>query len=124
MTNQPLRGVEELTVKLNEGTFTTFAKVNLDEVELTGYMQYMKSLIEGPQRLTLESMLEVSEGIGTYRTESAWLNDIPLPVSLVDTLLSSLGRQQKPPFDPTEPFAAPYGISHLVIESGKAILSK
>ena len=124
LANQPLRGIEKLTVKMNEGTFTTLATVNLDEVQLLGYLEYIKSLIGGSQRLTLEGMLEVSDGVGTYKTESAWLNDIPLPASVVDTLLSSLGRQQKPPFDPTEPFQAPYGITDLVIAPGKAILSK
>lgn len=124
LTDRPLRGIDTLTVKLNEGTFTTSVRVDLSEVELTGYLQYIGSLVEGPQRLTVEGILEVSEGSGIYRTEHAWLNDVPLPASLVDTLLSSLGRQQEPPFDPTEPFKAPYGISHLTIEPGKAILSK
>ena len=124
LADQPLRGIEKLTVKLNEGTFTTFVIVNLDEVALSGYLQQMKSLIEGPQRLTLEGMLEVSDGVGNYKTENAWLNDIPLPASMVDTLLSSLGRQQEPPFDPTEPFDAPFGITDLMIEPGKAFLSK
>jgi len=124
MSGQVLRGIEKLNVKLNKGTFTTSVLVNLDEIELSGYLQYMKSLMEGPQRLTLEGMLEVDDGVGAYRTENAWLNDIPLPASLVDSLLSTLGRQQEPPFDPTEPFDAPYGITDLEIEPGKAILSK
>ena len=124
LAEQPLRGIQELTVKMNDGTFTSLVTVNLDEVQIGGYLEYIKSLLEGPQRLTLEGMLEVRDGIGTYKTESAWLNDIPLPASVVDTLLSSLGRQQEPPFDPTKPFDAPFGITGLVIEPGKAILSK
>jgi len=124
LSQQSLRGIEEFRVKLNQGTFTSFLRVNLDEVEVSGYLQYLGSLTEGPQRLTVEGRLQVRDGIGTYKTESAWLNDIPLPASLVDVLLSSLGRQQEPPFDPTEPFDAPYGITHLEIEPGKAVLTK
>jgi hypothetical protein len=124
LDRQPLRGIRELTVKLNEGTFTTDATVDFEDVELSGYLEYIENLIEGPQRLTLEGVLEISEGVGTYRTEGAWLNGIPLPASIVDTLLSTLGRRQTPPFDPTEPFEAPFGISRLEIKSGSAILSK
>ena len=123
-TDNIKQSVEELTVKMNAGKFTTDATVNLDEVELSGYLQYLKSVIDGPQHLTLEGMLEVSEGVGTYRTENAWLNGIPLPASVVDALLSTLGNQQTPPFDPTQPFDAPLGISYLEIKPGRAILSK
>lgn len=124
LAEQPLRGIQELTVKLNSGTFTTDVKLDLKEVELSGYMEYLKSLIEGPQHLILEGVLKVSEGVGSYKTEKAWLNGVPLPVTLVDTLLSTLGRQQEPPFDPTEPFDAPFGINYLQIEPGRALLGK
>ena len=124
LTRQPLRGIEKLSVKMEDGTFTTFLTVNFDEVELSGYLSYLASVLDGPQRLTLQGMLEVNEGVGTYRTQAAWLNDVPLPGSLVDVLLSALGRQQEPPFDPTAPFEAPFDISQLVIQPGKAILSK
>jgi hypothetical protein len=124
LESQPLRGVEKLFVELKEGTFTTDVTVNLDNIGLSGYLEYLKNLVEGPQDLTLEGSLEVTEGVGVYKTHGAWLNGIPLPPSVVDTLLSALGRQQDPPFDPTEEFEAPFGITDLEIKPGVAVLRK
>jgi hypothetical protein len=37
----------------------------------------------------------------------------------VNSILSSVGRQQDPPFDPSEPFDIPYGIKTIRVQQGK-----
>jgi hypothetical protein len=124
---QPLRGVEDLFTELHQNAFIAFLTLNFDQVEVPEdslALQIFKKLLQGTQRLKLEGTVKIEDGIGLYETHRAWLSDFPIPAPVVDALLSSVGRKQRPPFDPTKPFEAPYGISALSLLPAKAILVK
>jgi hypothetical protein len=124
---QPLKGVKDLFTQLRRGAFIAFLTVNFDELEVPKNslaLQFFKNLLHGTQRLKLEGTVKIEDGTGTYVTHKAWLSDFPIPGPFVDALLSSVGKKQKPPFDPTKPFEAPYGISELSLLPAKVILVK
>ncbi|MCH8319854.1 MAG: hypothetical protein IH790_02710 [Acidobacteria bacterium] len=122
---QHQKAVESIVLLLKEGTFLTRVEVNVDEIEFpvddvtTGYLRL---LLKGIQTLEIEGTLEAENGMATYRVQEARLSGIPIPARLVNNLLSSLGKKNDPPFDPTQPFEMPYGIQSFTFQPGNVIM--
>ncbi len=119
------KAVESIALLLKEGTFLTRVEVNVDELQfpvddvMTGYL---KLLLKGIQTLEIEGTLEAEKGLATYRVQEARLSGIPIPARLVNNLLSSLGKKNNPPFDPTQPFEMPYGIQSFAFQPGNVMM--
>jgi len=122
---QRVAAVEAISVKLLPGRFQADLAVDMDQLELekSGSMNVIKSMFRGTQKLALEGKVEASKGIATYETITASLNGVPIPATVVDLLLKSVGEKQEPPFDPTEPFPLPRGIDSVRLMSGAAEVS-
>ncbi len=122
---QHQKAVESIALLLKEGTFLTRVEVNVDELQfpvddvMTGYL---KLLLKGIQTLEIEGTLEAENGMATYRVQEARLSGIPIPARLVNNLLSSLGKKNDPPFDPSQPFEMPYGIQSFTFQPGTVIM--
>jgi len=122
---QHQKAVESIVLLLKEGTFLTRVEVNVDELQfpvddvMTGYLRL---LLKGIQTLEIEGTLEAEKGLATYRVQEARLSGIPIPARLVNYLLSSLGKKNNPPFDPTQPFEMPYGIQSFTFQPGNVIM--
>jgi len=122
---QHQKAVESIVLLLKEGTFLTRVEVNVDELQfpvddvMTGYLRL---LLKGIQTLEIEGTLETEKGLATYRVQEARLSGIPIPAQLVNYLLSSLGKKNNPPFDPTQPFEMPYGIQSFTFQPGNVIM--
>lgn len=117
--------VERLSVSLHtEDRFATRIRVNLDEVSLgdSSMGGLFKALLSGSQDLEVEGRLEAADGTGAYRVEGASLNGLPIPASLVNTILKSVGARLDPPFDPTAPFPLGHGIRAIHIAPGRATI--
>ncbi|HUG43873.1 MAG TPA: hypothetical protein VMN76_06490 [Acidobacteriota bacterium] len=117
--------VDEIHVTLLNGSFRSDLTVDMDQVEIEDpslTSSLFLSLFKGRQKLRLEGKLSVRNGTGTYRTENAWLNGVPLPAPVVDSLIRILGNKQDPPFDPTRPFPMPFGIQFVRFESGLVVV--
>lgn len=122
---RPRKDVESLRVEMKDDFFTTFLKVDLDQVDVKGdsmTKSLLKALLHGKQTIEFDGRLKTDNGKGTYEVERATLNGMPLPPSFVNSILSAVGRQQDPPFDPMEPFDLPYGIKTVKVSLGKALL--
>ncbi|RPJ84124.1 MAG: hypothetical protein EHM18_12400 [Acidobacteria bacterium] len=122
---RPRKDVESLRVEMKDGLFTTFIKIDFDEVEIKGdsmTASLLKALLRGTQTIEVDGRLQTENGKGTYLVERATLNGMPLPASLVNSILSSVGKRQDPPFDPTEQFDLPYGVKTITVTPGKATL--
>ncbi len=116
--------VESIAVTLSTGTFDSTVVVDFDKLETEETVGSMvKSMFKGKQTLQLVGSVYGKAGLVHYETESASMNGIPLPASVVDMLLSSIGKKQQPPFDPTEPFPLPKGVKTLVVEPGKVVMT-
>lgn len=117
--------VEAFTVRLKQQSFVAVMKINMDEVQLKAdsmTVQLFKALLSGHPTLEVEGRLQVKNGKGTYSVERARLNDIPVPAPLVNLILSAVGKKQNPPFDPTEPFEMPYGITSVDTAPGRVVI--
>lgn len=122
---RPRKDVESLRIEMKEAIFTTFLKVDFDQVEIKGdsmTVGLLRALLRGSQTIEFDGRLRTDNGKGTYEVERATLNGMPLPPSLVNSILSAVGRRQDPPFDPMEPFDLPYGIKTVTVTPGKATL--
>lgn len=116
--------IESVAVRLSSGTFDSTIVVDGDKLQLEeGVGSVIKSMFKGRQVLELQGSVHGEDGMAHYETQSASLNGVPLPASVVDMLLSSIGKEQQPPFDPTEPFPLPQGIKTLTIEPGSVRLT-
>ena len=110
---------------MGDGSFITFLTIDFDQVEVKGdsmSAQLFKIFLRGKQTIEVEGRLKTEKGRGTYQVERATLNGMPLPASLVNAILSTVGRRQDPPFDPTEPFDLPYGVQTIEVQEQKTIL--
>ncbi len=116
------KGLESISVRLKQGSFVTVVTVNMDEVQfkeqsLTASL--LSGLLRGAHTLEVEGQLQVQEGVGKYQVQQASLDGIALPASVMEMVVSTLGRQQAPPLDLAEPFPMPYGISTVDVQPGQ-----
>ena len=116
------KGLESISVRLKQGSFVTVVTVNMDEVQfkeqsLTASL--LSGLLRGAHTLEVEGQLQVQEGVGKYQVQQASLDGIALPASVMEMVVSTLGRQQDPPLDLAEPFPMPYGISTVDVQPGQ-----
>jgi len=120
------KDVEHLSVKMkDENRFLTSLTVNLDQVDIkTDSMtrKLFRALLRGTQTIEMDGKLTTDKGKGTYEVESATMNGLPLPATLVNEIIAAVGKQQDPPFDPTEPFELPYKIQSITVSSGKTTI--
>jgi hypothetical protein len=122
---QDQKAVESIALMIKEGTFLTRVEVNADELQLKGddvTMGYLMLLLRGTQTLEVEGKLQAQDGVASYLVQEARLSGISLPAPWVNSLLSSLGKRNNPPFDPTEPFPMPYGIQSVTFQPGKMMM--
>ncbi len=122
---QDQKAVESIALLLKEGTFLTRIEVDVDELQFQGddvTTGYLRLVLKGIQTLEIEGKLEAENGLATYRVQEARLSGIPVPARLVNNLLSSLGKKNDPPFDPTQPFEMPYGIQSFTFQPGKVLM--
>ena len=120
------KDVEHLSVKMNDqNRFITSLTVNLDKVDIKADSMtktLFRTFLRGTQTIEMDGKLTTDKGKGTYEVQSASMNGVPLPATLVNAILSAVGKQQDPPFDPTEPFDLPYKIQSITVSSGKATI--
>jgi hypothetical protein len=122
---QDQKAVESIALMIKEGTFLTRVEVNADELQLKGddvTMGYLMLLLRGTQTLEVEGKLQAQDGVASYLVQEARLSGISLPAPWVNSLLSSLGKRNNPPFDPTEPVPMPYGIQSVTFQPGKMMM--
>ena len=117
--------VHRVSIRLGDGVFTTFATFNPDEMrpsegDWTG--QVFQGLFRGEQDLEILGRLSTRAGQGAYEVQEARLNGVPIPPTLVMSILSPAGKQLDPPFDPTQPFPLPYGIQRIEVETGRVFI--
>ncbi len=125
LLQQDQKAVESINLLIKEGTFLTRVEVNTDELQVKGddvTIGYLRLLLRGTQTLEVEGKLQAADGLASYLVQEARLSGISLPAPWVNSLLSSLGKRNTPPFDPTKPFEMPYGIQSVTFQPGKVMM--
>ncbi len=79
-------------------------------------------MFSGIHTLAAEGQLTAKDGKAHFVMEKALFDGNALPKPLVETIISAVGRQQKPPFDPLQPSEMPYEINKVDVKSGYIIV--
>jgi len=112
---------------LGEGRLLGEAVVDLDAVSRAnppkGFFDPMR-LLTGRLPLRVQGVLATSSGTGRFSLESASLAGLPIPKSVLQTLLSHYSRSQERPdgIGLDDPFALPAAIREIRVEPGRALV--
>jgi hypothetical protein len=112
---------------LGEGRLLGEAIVDLDAVSRANPPKSLfdpMRLLTGRLPLRVQGVLATSRGTGRFSLESASLAGVPIPKSVLQTLLSHYSRSQDKPdgIGLDDPFALPAAIREIRVEPGRAIV--
>jgi hypothetical protein len=120
-------GVTGLRVALQSERIHARANVDLEKVRAqvpaaTGWGPF--SLLGGSVPVELRARLLSGDGFGSVEVEDLRLATLPVPVSVLEQLVSSATRNSGNPggFDILAPFRLPYAVQRVRIEPGRAYL--
>jgi len=123
----PVGIAEPVITIVGEGRLLGDAVVDLDAVSRAnppkGFFDPMR-LLTGRVPLRVQGVLATSRGTGRFSLESASLAGVPVPKSVLQTLLSHYSRSQEKPegIGLDDPFALPAAIREIRVEPGRAIV--
>ena len=123
----PVGIAEPVITILGEGRLLGEAVVDLDAVSRAnppkGFFDPMR-LLTGRLPLRVQGVLVTSGGTGRFSLETASLAGVPIPKSVLQTLLSHYSRSQEKPdgIGLDDPFALPAAIREIRVEPGRAIV--
>jgi hypothetical protein len=123
----PVGIAEPVITILGEGRLLGEAVVDLDAVSRAnppkGFFDPMR-LLTGRLPLRVQGVLATSRGTGRFSLESASLAGVPVPKSVLQTLLTHYSRSQEKPdgIGLDDPFALPAAIREIRVEPGRAIV--
>jgi len=113
--------LRSLVLTFGEGRLKGLATLDLDNLNMnsTKFMaRILAKLLTGVHELALDGRLIAAEGKGRFSLEEARFDSSTLPNFLVEEIISSVGKKQKPPFDPMQPSELPYRIQKVEIRRG------
>ncbi len=118
--------VESIRIEfLEQNRFTTHMTADMDKVSMSDnslIFSLFRGLFSGDQKIEVEGELKTANGKGRYSVTRSRINGISVPTSVMQLMLSRLGSQLDPPFDPTESFELRFGIREVEISSGLVTL--
>lgn len=123
----PVGIAEPVITILGEGRLLGEAMVDLDAVSRAnppkGFFDPMR-LLTGRLPLRVQGVLATSSGTGRFSLESAHLAGVPIPKTVLQTLLSHYSRSEEKPdgIGLDDPFALPAAIREIRVEPGRAIV--
>ena len=123
----PVGIAEPVITIVGEGRLLGDAVVDLDAVSRAnppkGFFDPMR-LLTGRVPLRVQGVLATSRGTGRFSLESASLAGVPVPKSVLQTLLSHYSRSQEKPegIGLDDPFALPAAIREIRVEPGRALV--
>jgi hypothetical protein len=123
----PVGIAEPVITILGEGRLLGEAVVDLDAVSRAnppkGFFDPMR-LLTGRLPLRVQGVLVTTRGTGRFSLESASLAGLPIPKSVLQTLLSHYSRSQEKPdgIGLDDPFTLPAAIREIRVEPGRALV--
>ncbi len=126
LRERPRPGIEEVQLRLSEGSLMTMLDVDMDKVELpdSTSLGLLRSMLSGRQKIELAGTLSGESGVGQFELTESSINSVSLPVFMLTTALQTIGQQRNPPLDLTEPFELPFGLKSLALLPRKLLLTK
>jgi len=120
-------GVTDLEVTLESERIHTRAQVDLERVRAqvpSGTGWGALSFLGGSVPVELRARLIARDGFGTVQVDDVRLATLPLPVTVLEQIVTSATRSAANPngFDILAPFRLPYAVKRVRIEPGRAFL--
>ncbi len=95
--------------------------LDFDQLGMTSKQFFTKliaSMFRGTHTLSVHGKIIALEGKAHFELERAVFDDTSLPNVLVEEIITTVGKRQKPPFDPLQPSNMPYGIRRVDFYKG------
>ena len=122
------KGVSDVVVRFERDRLVVRAFVDLAEVQgkvPSGSLGGLLSFLSGKVPLLARGRLDAAEdGFGAFAIEEVSLSTIPVPVTVVEQLVTSATKSAESPhgFDLHSPFRLPYDLKRVRIQPGQALL--
>ena len=123
----PVGITEPVITILGEGRLLGEAVVDLDAVSRAnppkGFFDPMR-LLTGRLPVRVQGVLVTSRGTGQFTLESATISGVPVPKTVLQTLVSHYSRSPENPdgIGLDDPFALPAAIREIRVEPGRALV--
>ncbi len=117
--------LKNLVIAFEEGKLQGVADIDFDRLEASSSKlgsKLLSLLFSGTRTLSVRGKLISKNGKAFFQLEQATFDGSTLPKPLVETIISLVGRRQNPPLDPLKPSNLPYGIDHVGIHRGYALV--
>jgi hypothetical protein len=117
--------LKSLVVSLEENGVEAVASIDFDRMKSSSGNQLWKLaglVFSGTHTLTARGKLLSKDGKANFSLDQASFDDATLPRSLVELIITAVGRHQNPPFDPLQPSKLFYEIEKADIHSGYAMV--
>ena len=117
--------LKSLMVHVEPTQLQGVAAVDFDQLGMSSkkfVTKMIASLFTGSHTLTVRGKLIADGGRAHFQLERALFDDMSLPNLLVEEIISTVGKRQKPPFDPMQPSQMPYGIQKAAMAQGYIIV--
>lgn len=111
---------------LGQGRLAASATVDLDQVRESRKRSWVDPmrLLRGRLPVSATGVLRTADGVGRLELESARVGSLPVPLALLQELVSFYSRTPEKPqgISLDEPFALPAGIRRVDVEAGQAVV--
>jgi len=117
--------LKNLQIRFNEDNLQVDAVVDLDSFGAASARlseKLLAAVMSGVHPLRATGSLHAKDGKAYFEFTEAYFDDHILPKFLVEEIISGVGRRQKPPFDPLQPFQIPYHIKSVDVKPGMIII--
>jgi hypothetical protein len=117
--------LRSLVLSLGQAKLQAAASIDFDSLGMNSTKFLAKlfaRLLTGTHTLSLAGTLVTAAGKGHFVLDDAHFDDSTLPNFLVEEIITSVGKKQKPPFDPLKPSQMPYSIDHVEVHRGFIIV--
>jgi hypothetical protein len=117
--------LKSLVIVFEEDKLQGLAAIDFDRLEATSSRLLPKLLsfmFSGTHDISARGRLVNRAGKANFQLEQARFDSSTLPNSLVEEIISMVGRKQTPPFDPLQPSQLPYKIQGIDVHPGYVLV--
>ncbi len=117
--------LRSLTLVFEETRLQGEAVIDFDRLGMTAsrmLARLVAVMFHGTHKLSARGKLVSQGGKANFQLEESRFDGTSLPRSLVEEIITAVGKKQKPPFDPMQPSQMPYGIDRVELHAGYIIV--
>jgi hypothetical protein len=117
--------LKNLVITFEEDKLQGVAAIDFDRLAASSSKLLPKLLsfmFSGTHTLSARGKLANKGGKANFQLERARFDSSTLPNSLVEEIITLVGRKQTPPYDPLQPSQLPYNIQRIDVHPGYALV--